>query len=160
MNTKGIEALYQKIGSAVSAMIPEKWQRVMLYAEVEEDRSTVIFYYYTDENNKPVYSLDIEDFPGIDKQYINSLYDDLMEYIRSLWEEFRTQKQQVWSSLTMQLFNVGKFNIYFDYSEFDESRINIVQRQMLWKYKNLGIQPTHKADVDFLKKYLKKAQKI
>ncbi|WP_084256207.1 immunity protein YezG family protein [Anoxybacteroides amylolyticum] len=42
-------------------MIPEKWKKILLYAEFREGYKKIFFYYYPMDREEPVYSLDIPD---------------------------------------------------------------------------------------------------
>ena len=158
MNTSKIENLYAQVINIINKFIPDEWSNVKLYAEIEEGRGTVIFYYYPIKSVKPIYSLDIEDLPNIDKGYIELLYSSLYDSLRKIWNEFKKQKNQVWTSITMDILNNRKFDVNYDYSKLNEDKADIVQRQILWKYQNIGIKPTNKYDIEFLKKYLNKKE--
>ena len=60
MNTERMEELYQSIGQQLNTIIPEDWDKVLLYSEVTEWSNRTYFYYYALNKNNPVYSLDIE----------------------------------------------------------------------------------------------------
>ncbi|MFD1337146.1 immunity protein YezG family protein [Oceanobacillus iheyensis] len=51
MNTKNMEELYQKAIDILTAMIPEEWYRISLYAEVREGYRKVFYYYTNSQNN-------------------------------------------------------------------------------------------------------------
>lgn len=67
MNTENLESIYQKVAIQLNNIIPEPWEKVMVYSEVEEYSDSTVFFYYPKNKQEPIYSLDIEDMEGIDE---------------------------------------------------------------------------------------------
>ncbi|WP_199624428.1 immunity protein YezG family protein [Paenibacillus alkalitolerans] len=136
METKQMEALYQKIANVLNNMIPEDWKKILLYAEFREGFSQVFFYYYPQENRgKPVYSLDITDIFNVDRRHHKGLKQELYECFEQLWNEFKAQEQEQWTSLTYTLDNTGRMKI--DYGYEDISQISPVEKQEKWEARYL-----------------------
>ncbi|WP_419893141.1 immunity protein YezG family protein [Oceanobacillus kimchii] len=134
METKNMEEIYQEVADILVNMVPEEWNRILLYAEIREGYRKVFFYYYT--NNNPIYSLDIPDLFQIDEDSFESLEDDLYNCFSALWNEFKSQDvQEPWTSLTFILDNSGKMNI--DYGYEDISELSPVEKQDDWEEKYL-----------------------
>lgn len=155
MDTSKVDIFYGKIANTVNRMIPDEWFKVLLYAEIDDDGGSVIFYYYTFKESQAFYSLDIEKMPNIDLKNFKTLYYELYDYLEDLRLAIIELGQEPWTSLTMELYNTGKFEFRFDYTHFNEDKANSFERKMIWKYKNLGMKPTKPADIKFLEKYLK-----
>lgn len=150
-----MEQLYQKIGQQLNVLIPQSWYKVVLYAEVTEYSNRTYFYYYPLGEKNPIYSLDIEDMDSVNEEEINILLHQLYEYLRELWVEFKKQKQEQWTNLTLELFSSGKFNIDYDYRDIENE--DSYEQQVIWEYERLGITPndTRPRDLKILEEYKK-----
>ncbi|MGY0691939.1 immunity protein YezG family protein [Virgibacillus sp. FSP13] len=131
METKRMESIYQEVANHLNAMIPEEWEKILLYAEVREGMATVFFYYYPQNSNKPIYSLDIDEIFNIDYQELKKMERKLYEYFRHLWNEFKEQDQEPWTHLTFKLENTGKMNINYGYD--DVSQMDPIEKQEKWE---------------------------
>ncbi|WP_208590071.1 immunity protein YezG family protein [Gracilibacillus suaedae] len=135
METKKMEQTYQQIANTLVNIVPEEWERILLYAEYREGYRKIFFYYYPQTGIKPVYSLDIIDFFNIEEEEYDQLEDELYECFTMLWEEFKEQGQEQWTNLTFILDNTGKMKI--DYGYEDISEISPVEKQDRWEAKYL-----------------------
>jgi uncharacterized protein (TIGR01741 family) len=135
METEKMEQLYREIASIINHMIPEEWKNLYLYAEVREGYVSVFFYYYPLKSDTPVNSLEITDRFSIDDNYFSDLDHQLYNTFRKLSDEFRFQKQQIWTNLTLTLSYKGVFKIKYDYE--DISQISPVEKKEKWKKKYL-----------------------
>lgn len=133
-----MEKLYQQAANLVNEMIPEPWDKIYLYTEVSEDSRQVYFYYYPEGQEIPIYSLDITDKYEINEDKFNELDDLLYDCFTELWEEFKRNKQEVWTNLTFILDNTGKFKIEFGYEDLSEA--DLYESKVIWKYKYLGLR--------------------
>lgn len=157
MNTKNLERIYQKVAMQLNNIIPESWEKVMVYSEVDEYSDSTVFFYYPKNKIEPIYSLDIEDMEGIDEDEIDSQLNSLDSVFRELWEEFKRNEQKPWTNLTFELYSTGKFDIEFDYTILEEeNNYNHYERLIIWKYKNLGVFPNEKRenDVKLIREYI------
>lgn len=157
MNKVNLESIYKKIAIQLNNIIPEPWDKVMVYSEVDEYSDSTVFFYFPKNKQEPIYSLDIEDMEGIDEDEIDHQLNLLDSIFRELWEEFRRNKQEPWSNLTFELYSTGKFDIEFDYTILEEeNNYNHYERLIIWKYKNLGIFPDEKreSDVKLIREYI------
>lgn len=147
MNNEKMEQLYQKIGQQLNLIIPEAWNKVLLYSEVTEWSNRTYFYYYPYEQEIPVYSLDIEDMENVNEDEINSALHRLYKLLRELWDEFKKQKQDQWTNLTFELMASGKFNIDYSYREIENE--DSYEQQVIWEYEKVGIIPNENRKRDF-----------
>lgn len=126
-----MEAIYQKVANILVEMIPEEWEKILLYAEVREGFSQVFFYYYPVNQEQPVYSLDIVDMFNIDKPLHRKLKQELYDCFEELWNEFMVQDQELWTSLTYILDNMGRMKLNYGYD--DVSEISPDEKQDKWE---------------------------
>ncbi|MEG2018789.1 MAG: DUF600 family protein [Clostridium sp.] len=160
MNTDKMEKIYENIGENLNEIIPEEWSRVVLYSEVSKHSSTTYFYFYPKNSNELIYSLDIEDNYDIDEDALEELFDSLDMELKSLYHEFKSNKQKPWTNLTLELKSDGEFNIDYDYSDLSDS--DDYEQQIIWKYEKLGIYPDKNStrDVNIIETYKKLKQSI
>ncbi len=126
-----MEAIYQKVANILVEMIPEEWEKILLYAEVREGFSQVFFYYYPVNQEQPVYSLDIVDMFNIDKPLHRKLKQELYDCFEELWNEFMVQDQELWTSLTYILDNMGRMKLNYGYDDISE--ISPDEKQDKWE---------------------------
>ena len=135
METSKMEVIYPKIANELLNMIPEDWQKVLVYSEVRDGYERMYFYYYPKSEVKPIYSLDIIDIFDIDEDLLEGKEMNLYRYFRELWEEFRNQGQKQWTYLTFILESTGKMNIEYGYENVSE--VSPVDKQNEWMKKYL-----------------------
>lgn len=126
-----MEVIYQKVANILVEMIPEEWEKILLYAEVREGFSQVFFYYYPVNKEKPVYSLDIVDEFNTDKPLHRKLKQELYDCFEELWNEFKVQDQELWTSLTYILDNKGRMKLNYGYDDISE--ISPDEKQDKWE---------------------------
>ncbi|MFC0186696.1 immunity protein YezG family protein [Fictibacillus aquaticus] len=148
MNTNNLESIYKKAAIQINTIIPEPWEKVMVYSEVDEHSDSTVFFYYPKNKKEPIYSLDIGDMEGVDEEEIDQQLNELDSIYRELWEEFKSNNQEPWTNLTFELYSTGKFDIEFDYTIFDENKLNHYERLIIWKYRKLGISPNGNRESD------------
>lgn len=136
MESKNMELIYPKIANVLLNMIPEEWDKVLVYSEIREGYERMYFYYYPKNKLNPIYSLDIVDNFDIDEEVLENKEMKLYECFRELWYEFKNQGQEQWTYLTFVLYSTGKMNIEYNYSNVSE--ISPVDKQNDWMKKYLS----------------------
>ncbi len=154
MNTIGMEKIYTKIANKVVQMIPGEWTKAFIYGEILEDVQKGFFYYFSKDDEQPIYSYYIPKLFGMPQEKYEELRDELLGYLQELWEEFKKNGEPVWTNLTIILEHTGKFKIDYDYEDLSEA--DDYERRIIWKYKYLGLIPEDEDDKEFLEEYLKK----
>ena len=131
-----MEAIYQKVTNILVEMVPEEWEKILLYAEVREGFSQVYFYYYPVNQEQPVYSLDIIDVFDVDQSLHRKLKRELSVYFKELWYEFKIQDQEQWTSLTYILDKNGRMKLNYGYDDISE--ISPDEKQDKWEAEYLA----------------------
>ena len=131
-----MEAIYQKVANILVEMVPEEWEKILLYAEVREGFSQVYFYYYPVNQEQPVYSLDIIDVFDVDQSLHRKLKRELSVYFKELWYEFKIQDQEQWTSLTYILDKNGRMKLNYGYDDISE--ISPDEKQDKWEAEYLA----------------------
>ena len=154
-HTKKIKEKYEDIQKRLFYMIPEKWDKLYLYASVIDQFQKVqtgeLFFYYIPRGI-------LKKNP--ENEYMN-VVDMLYESIKLLREEFRTTGQELWSNITISIENT-KFKIEFNYDKLQGSEYSSYERHIIWRYKYLGLELEHmnKEERNIIKRYLADTQYI
>lgn len=131
METQKMEQTDQQVANTVVKIVPEAWEKVLLYAEYREGYKKVFFYYYPETGLKPVYSLDITELFNMDEDEFDRLENELYSCFTRLWEEFREQEQGQWTNLTFILEITGQMKINYGYEDISE--LSPVEKQDKWE---------------------------
>lgn len=145
LNGARLRDIYSKIQTKLFYMIPEKWDRIYLYAAVIEDknkleRGEMFFYYYPSGilKKNPVNVYEVPTRFNIEESSYMKLADELYETIKLLRDEFKKSKEVPWTNLTISVINL-KFKIEYNYDDLQE--ISDEERHLIWQYKYLGLLP-------------------
>lgn len=165
-NTQKIKEMYEDIQRKLFYMIPEKWDKLYLYASVIEQLGKVesgeLFFYYIPKGiirKNPVNVYEIPSKFNIEETDYLKLVEILYGSIKKLREEFRKTGQKLWSDITISIEDM-KFKIEFGYENLQSSRYDSYERHIIWRYKylNLDIDRLPKEEKRILKKYLNEYQ--
>lgn len=161
-NTPRIKSLYAKIQTQLFYMIPEKWDKIYLYASIVEKANNIqtgeMFFYYFPKGilkRNPINVYEIPYIYNIDEESYNILTNKLYETIKELRREFEKEGLKLWSNLTISIANL-KFNIEYDYEDLNTSKYTNEERHIIWNYKYLDfpIERLSKKDRKMLENYL------
>lgn len=161
-NTPRIKSLYAKIQTQLFYMIPEKWDKIYLYASIVEKANNIqtgeMFFYYFPKGilkRNPINVYEIPYIYNIDEEAYNTLTNKLYETIKELRREFEKEGLKIWSNLTISIANL-KFNIEYDYEDLNTSKYTNEERHIIWNYKYLDfpIERLSKKDRKMLENYL------
>jgi len=167
LETHKIKEIYKEIQNRLFYMIPEKWDKLCLYASVIEQIRNVptgeLYFYYFPKGilkMKPVNSYEIPNRFNINEDDYLKQMKTLYELIKELWEEFLLCSHKRWYSITILIENF-KFKIEYNYQDIRELPYNIEQLHTIWAYKNLelDIDTMSKKNRKLIEQYLKKDDK-
>ena len=165
-NTQKIREMYEEIQKKLFYMIPEKWDKLYLYASVIEQLGKVetgeLFFYYIPKGiirKNPVNVYEIPSKFNIEENDYLRLVELLYNSIKKLREEFRKTGQELWSDLTISIENM-KFKVEYGYENLQSSRYDSYERHIIWRYKYLNLELEHlpKEERKILKRYLQEAE--
>lgn len=154
METKKMAEIYGEIANKVNDIIPDEWEKVWLYGEVLDDSSEVYFYFYSITRKKIIYSHDIPNEYKVNNSMYEDLLFELVDIIQELNLEYKENNESVWTNLTFLLDNTGKFNIKYNYDDIIKSKFTAGERQIIWEYEILGVEPEVEQYKEMLNKYL------
>ena len=163
-HTKKIKEMYEDIQRRIFYMIPEKWEKMYLYASVSDlidgRKTGELFFYYIPKGifkKNPVNVYEIPQKFNLDEKEYLKLVNILYEKIIKLREEFKKVEvtSSTWSNITMKIEGI-KFKVEYDYEDLTQSKFSSYERHIIWRYNNLGIREEQlsKDEHKIIEKYL------
>ena len=162
-NTKKIKEMYEDIQRRIFYMIPEKWEKMYLYASVSDliDRRQTgeLFFYYIPKGifkKNPVNVYEIPQKFNLDEKEYIKLVNILYQKIVALREEFKKiEVVPTWTNLTIMIQGI-KFKVEYDYEDLTKSKFSNYERHIIWRYNFLGIkeEQMNKEERKIIEKYL------
>lgn len=153
---------YFKIQKQLFYMIPEKWNRIYLYASVIDQinnlRTGEMFFYYFPKGvlrKNPINVYEVPNKFNIDEVTYFALADKLYGTIKELRELFEHNEKSIWSNITISIENC-KFIIEYNYDNLLGSHYSSYDRHIIWKskYLNLPIERLSKKDRNMVEQYI------
>ena len=160
--TTEIKNIYRKIQKKLFYMIPEKWDRVYLYASVIEHFNNVqtgemFFYYYPKSifKKNPINVYEVPNKFNLDEQEYLKLAEKLYEVIKELRMQQIKIGEKTWTNITISIENL-KFNVEYNYEDLLNSILTNNDRHIIWRYKylNVPISSYSKKDRRMIENYL------
>ena len=162
-HTKKIKEMYEDIQKRIFYMIPEKWDKMYLFASVSDlidgNKTGELFFYYIPKGifkKNPVNVYEIPQKFNLDEKEYLKFVNILYEKIEQLREEFKkTEFASTWTNLTMSIQGI-KFTVEYDYEDLSKSKFSSYERHIIWRYNYLGIkeEQLNKKEKEIIEKYL------
>lgn len=155
--TKNMKEKYEKIQNILFTLIPEKWEAIYLYASVanNEDEKGEMFFYYIPKGiikKKPINVYEVPQRFNINEEQYLDIVKELYSWIKKLRQDFIDTEQELWSSLTISIANL-KFRVEFSYDLLSIDDEKIKEKNIIWRYKYLGIGGEKKDERKILENY-------
>lgn len=166
LNGAKIRTIYSKIQTQLFNMIPEKWDKIYLYASISEKINNLetgeMFFYYFPKGilkKNPINVYEVPSKFNIDENAYMKLVNDLYETIKLLRKEFEKSEEKVWTNLTISIENF-KFYVEYNYENLENSQYSSYDRHIIWQYKylDLNVERFSNRDRKMLEDYLLKEQ--
>lgn len=136
---------YDKILKQLFYMIPEKWDRVYLYASVvdhfKEVQTGEMFFYYFPKSMIRKNPINVYEIPAkfnIDENGYLKLAENLYNEIKLLRKAMIAIGEEAWSNVTIWVKDC-KFNAEYSYENLQQSRYTNEDRHLIWRHEYLGI---------------------
>lgn len=146
--TPKMKRLYERIQDKLYYMIPEKWDKLYLYASVLEQMQDILsgemYFYYFPKGILKKNHINVYEIPSkfnIGEETYSRQLKELYETIKELWREFVALEHRPWYSITLSIENF-KFRIEYNYTDISLLPYSPEQRHIIWMYKNF------KKDID------------
>lgn len=128
------EEYYIKYAQLLNEIVPIKWRRTCLCAEVSKE-SIATYFYFMDQDGKYHQGGTICNDYSVDKSKYQKFLSDLVAEIRKMNRDYLANQQEKWSVMTFCINSDGEFNIDFDYINLNNSDSR--KRRKQWKEKYL-----------------------
>ena len=160
--TAEIRNIYKDIQTRIFYMIPQKWDKIFLYASVVENMNYIetgeMFFYYLPKGLLKRNFINVYEIPtkyNIDEEDYLELAEKLYESIKDLRAEFVKNRQRPWSNLTISIDST-KFRIEYKYENLLNTKYSNNDRHVIWKYKYLEepLEKFSRKEQKMIKEYL------
>ena len=138
-----IRKIYSELQRQLFYLIPEKWDRIYLYASVEEKMKGLetgeLFFYYFPKGilkKNPVNVYEVPNKFNLNEEEYLKLVEKLYIRIKDIREVFKRQNHRLWSSVTIRIEGL-KFEIEYNYEDLTSTKFSSEDRHIVWKYYNL-----------------------
>lgn len=161
--TRETKEFYEDIQRKIYYMIPDKWEKLYLYASVidtEKDKTKgELFFYYIPKGILKKNPVNVYEIPSKfnlnEKEYLE-LVEILYNEIKKLREIYKKiELGETWSNITISIENTN-FKIEFKYDDLVNSEYSSFDRHVIWRYQylNIGMEQLNKEEKEILKRYL------
>ncbi len=145
VKTSNIKELYSNIQKQLYYMIPEKWDRIYLYASVIEhfnklETGEMFFYYYPKSmiRKNPVNVYEVPNKFNIDESQYLKLADKLYGEIKKLRKEQIDLGEKPWSNTNIIIQNFN-FCMEFKYDDLADTKYTSYDRHLIFRHKYLNV---------------------
>lgn len=125
------DSLYENILHILQLSLPNGWDKVVLYGEVDEEQCYSFFYSYPKGGGKPIFCNDLPEKENMDPEQLADLLDELDDCIISLWEEAESLSDGPWTTLTAVFDSTGVAQT--KYTQVDLKKGNMESRKKVWE---------------------------
>ena len=140
-----IRKVYSELQKQLFYLIPEKWDRIYLYASVQEkmqglETGEMFFYYFPKGilKKNPVNVYEVPNKFSLNEDEYIKLVEKLYSKIKKIREIFKKYNHRLWSNLTIRIEGL-KFEIEYNYANLLNTKYSNTDRHIVWKYQNLKL---------------------
>lgn len=161
-----IRMVYEKIQRDLFYMIPEKWDKVYLYASVFNHINSIqtgemFFYYYPKSvfRKNPINVYEVPNKFNIDEKSYLKLAEKLYDEIKNLRIALVEAGEKEWTNLTICIEDFN-FNVEYRDDDLVNSKYTNYDRHLVWRYKylNVPLNSYSKKDRKMIEEYLEKEE--
>lgn len=140
-----IKKIHEEIQKKLFFMLPEKWERLYLYASIIDRPGSFqtgeMFFYYFPKGilrKNPVNVYEVPSKFAIDEATYFHLADELYGTIKKLREATIENKETVWSNMSIVVEDL-KYKAIFNYEDLLSEEADIEARRFIWRYRYLKL---------------------
>lgn len=119
---------YNKIACAVIDLLPEKWNKVVIFVQYSDTSYSMGF--YVDFGSGKY--IDCYSLPDVSENDIYSVFSDIDAIVEPVYSSLN--KKDKWSVMTMLFSCDGNFKVEYDYTDISENSIEYITN---WEKKYL-----------------------
>src|SRR5699024_6278249 len=123
-----IRSVYSELQKQLFYLIPEKWDRIYLYASVEEkmlglETGEMFFYYFPKGilKKNPINVYEIPNRFNLNEEEYIKLVEKLYKQIKKIWLIFKKANHRIWTNLTIRIEGL-KFEVEYNYENFTSTK--------------------------------------
>lgn len=160
--SESLRKIYEEIRKNIYIMLPEKWDKLYLYASVIDDVTSKytgeMFLYYIPKGILKKNPVNIYEVPAkfnIDeKQYLelaNNLYNSIVKLRRKMIQK----NEKIWSNITVSIEGIT-YKVEYNYDDLQNSIFTNEDRRVIWRYKYLQkpFESYNKDEKQIIRQYL------
>lgn len=140
---KTLKIAHEDIQEKIFAMLPEKWERLYLYASVinhfnKLQTGEMFFFYYPKGllKKRPVNVYEVPFKFNIDERQYFKLANELYDSIKKLKTIYVENHEKAWTNLTISIENL-KYKVEYGYEDLKLQEFDNGARHIVWSYKYL-----------------------
>ena len=140
---KSLKEAHEKLQQKIFAMIPEKWDRLYLYATVIDhfdnlQTGEMFFFYYPKGvlKKRPINVYEVPTKFNIDEKEYYKMADELYKSIKDLRKECMENHEKPWTNMTISIEKLV-YKVEYGYEELGVSDDENKARHLIWGYKYL-----------------------
>jgi len=141
--SESLKKINEEIRKKIYVMIPEKWDKLYLYASVIDDVTSEytgeMFLYYIPKGilkKNPVNIYEVPSKFNIDESQYFELANDLYNSIVKLRRKMIQENQKRWSNLTISIEGIT-YKVEYNYDDLQNSIFTNEDRRAIWRFKYL-----------------------
>lgn len=143
MLPKSLKEAHEEIQQKIYQMLPEKWDRLYLYASVidhfDKMQTGEMFFFYYPKGVLKKNAINVYEVPAkfsIDEKQYFRLSDELYDSIKKLRNECNANHEKPWTNMTISIEKL-KYKVEYGYEDLNASEFDTDERHIIWKYKYL-----------------------
>ncbi|NLM36441.1 MAG: DUF600 family protein [Clostridiales bacterium] len=135
MDESLVKEMYEELADKIKTIIPVKWDKILLRAEVQKEVNSVYYCFYESETGQlKEYSSLTKEY-GVDRKRRMFFTTEISRIIKMLYDYFIKIGEKKWTTITYILEKDGTIKVEYGYEDLDNS--DEVTRKELWKEKYL-----------------------
>lgn len=120
-----METIYSKVGLTLFNVLPNGWEKAILYAQITENSYEL--FYYAKVNGEYINNFDLEkEGLGVDRQEVRKHFREIYEILLPNYRENQ------WYAMTFILSKTGEFTVDYEYTDYSEDTFSY---KKIWKEK-------------------------
>lgn len=161
-----IKDMHDEIQRKIFLMLPEKWDKICLYASVTEGTNLLqtgeMFFYYFPKGvlrKRPINVYEVPARFGIDESQYLRLADDLYNSIKKLKAILIENNEKPWSNITI-IIEAQKYKAIYGYEDLNKNEFDRNIMRIIWAYKYLNepYESFSKKEREIINSYRKRAK--
>lgn len=125
---------FEKIANCLQSVLPAKWNKVCLYAEISEKSYEIFYYCFINGVSRPVQCYDLTEDYQIEEEQIDNVFENINAILKPVWLALKKSGEDVWTNYTLIFESTGRFWEYFDYTNLENGAY---EYKIQWKEKYL-----------------------